>query len=217
MTYVLVTDDNKVDVREGEPTVEDVIELTGKGVPELARTGNPDVVFWVNDNWISRLSVGDFKRNVLPSLFYLLLDPLPGKPPAFGGPVVITGLREQDGQLLPAGLSEEKIDSGQGAEGSLAEAVRVILGDFSAIATAEALPVPELEMPVSLQETTRASMDQVLALPVESLDGGWHDPSFAEFLVMQGMPRGLAEMIAGAQDQMEDGPIFPGEDPREGR
>jgi hypothetical protein len=208
MTYVLVTDKGTVETREGEPTTDDLIELTGKGVPELVRFPLPDLVAWVDDNWVARVSVGDYRRNVLPSVLWTVIS---GEtPPAFGGPVVFTGYTEVDGQIQPTGIDETERETPGGQRDTLAGAVSAVLDE-----AAELLALPEDEylpeghpMARKVQDATRKVFAEIMTLPLGSLNGGYVPPSPVADLLMQalGLTRAQAEEMTAN---------LPEEDPRD--
>jgi hypothetical protein len=194
MTHVLVTDTGTVDSRPGAPSVDELIALTGDGVPEMVRTTHPNLVAWVNDDWIARVERGEWHRNIPASMIYLVTG---GPLTPLGGPVVFTGLREEDGQLLPAELPADVQAAVEGVstdvalmlEGRVAEASfrddpeadpeRIVAELQAAKADLEAAPLVPLAGGYSLADAEKAALDQLRA---------------------QGMPEFVVEMIAEANN-----------------
>ena len=210
MTYVLVTNAGEVDARPGAPTVDELIELTGGGVPELVHSRHGDkLAAWVDDNWIAKVESGEFSRNSVASVVQMVTG---GELTPYGGPIVWTGLTEQDGQILPTALPDE-----------VAEAVTVVATDVSAVlaghpeaasfyakeddekdTSASGKAVDHDDDPEVLVAQIRHAAREAADLPLTGLDGGWSLAKTAQRVAQNlrdnGMPEFLIEMILTSQE-----------------
>jgi hypothetical protein len=197
MTYVLLTNDGEIDSRPGAPTVEELTKLVGDGVPELVRTPQGDhLVAWVNDNWISKVEAGEFRRNKAASI--LLMVTGTGALTVYGGPVVLTSLTTEDGQFLPGELEPEAVEA---VVGVTTDVVAVLSGQEKSASFWADDRDDEItdEMATTITGQIKDSAAEVDALPLTAFDGGYSREKAVQAQINQlrahGMPEFLIEII----------------------
>jgi hypothetical protein len=152
MSYVLINEEGTYEEREGSPTVDELIELVGGGVPDMVPTAQSGLVYWVNDDFQAREIAGTMKRNIIGSVVALGS----GAPPQpLAGPVVFTGIERDPME----GYGPAELEPGD------AEVLREVTNDVRFTVLGEGEPVHADLLTEEVKAQMRDAADMARTMP----------------------------------------------------